>query len=464
MGHIFISYSHKDKEYALKLYRYLQGKNFAPWVYENIEHGAAWKRKIKTQVETCSAFVLIMTPDAEDSSYVQSELELAKKSGKEILPLSLEGYIFWDLTGIQAIPVQGGRMPPPDELLIRLAKIAPPAEDPTPVKEEPPVLRGRSPAARKPEKRGDVSVDLEHKKLSAQVIVSIIGAAAVILAAILGSLPWGVWFAPASASPTVTAVAPDAPTQPLPTNPPAPPTFTPTPGIGSFIESDSVTMMYVPKGTFTMGSSSGGESPIHTVDLDSYYIDKFEVTNAAYKRCVDAGVCAAPKQSNSSTRTAYYSNPEFDEYPVINVDWNMSKTYCEWRGDRLPTEAEWEKAARSLDGRTYPWGENIDCDTANYQSSCVGDTTKVGSYLKNVSPYGLYDMAGNVWEWTSSLYKPYPYTRNDGREDPLSSDRRVLRGGSWDNNDFGARSADRDVNSPDVINGSIGFRCARSLP
>jgi len=241
-------------------------------------------------------------------------------------------------------------------------------------------------------------------------------------------------------------------------------TPTPTLGVGSLFESHGVTMLYVPKETFSMGSESyGDEKPIHAVDLDAYYIDKYEVTNAAYKKCVDAGGCVAPNPSSSNTRPAYYGNPEFDEYPVIYVDWNMAKTYCEWRDARLPTEAEWEKAARGTDGRTYPWGENIDCELANYQSSCVGDTSKVGSYLGGVSPYGTYDMAGNVWEWVSSSYKPYPYDATDGREDMSSSDSRVLRGGSWDFDLISnARSAVRYRYTPDLTYLNVGFRCARS--
>ena len=256
------------------------------------------------------------------------------------------------------------------------------------------------------------------------------------------------------------------------TRPPS--TNTPTPEIGSFIESDGVTMMFVPAGEFSMGSESGSddEKPIHSVTLDAYYIDKYEVTNAAYKRCVDAGGCEPPKQSSSYTRSAYYSNPEFDEYPVIYVDWNMANAYCEWRGPstgsgqaRLPTEAEWEKAARGLDGRTYPWGENVDCDKANY-NRCVGDITKVGSYLDGVSPYGLYDMAGNVWEWVADWYDS-EYYANSPSSNPLgpsSGQYRVLRGGSWDVNDNGVRSAYRVGVTPDVIYYGVGFRCARSSP
>lgn len=162
-------------------------------------------------------------------------------------------------------------------------------------------------------------------KPNTAIIVAIIGLAGTLCTALISSPLLTNLFDRTPESPTVvsvfteTRIPPPTATRPLPTNTPQPPTFTPTPGIGSFIESDGVTMMFVPAGAFSMGSDSGSddEKPIHSVTLDAYYIDKYEVTNAAYKRCVDAGVCEPPKQSSSYTRDAYYSNPEFDEYPVI---------------------------------------------------------------------------------------------------------------------------------------------------
>ncbi len=265
--------------------------------------------------------------------------------------------------------------------------------------------------------------------------------------------------------PTYTAASPIAIEIP-PTYTAVSPTMTPSLGMGSLYDSNGVIMLYVPAGTFSMGSEvNNDEKPIHPVDLAAYYIDKFEVTNTAYKRCVDAGACVVPKQSNSPTHPAYYGNPEFDEYPVIYVDWNMAKTYCEWRDARLPTEAEWEKAARGTDGRTYPWGESIDCEKANYQSGCAGDTKQVGSYLGGVSPYGAYDMAGNVWEWVNDWYDG-TYYQSSPSSNPLGPDTgssRVLRGGSWVSYGGFARSAYRFGSVPAVTAGSgIGFRCSRS--
>jgi formylglycine-generating enzyme required for sulfatase activity len=129
--------------------------------------------------------------------------------------------------------------------------------------------------------------------------------------------------------------------------------------------------------------------------LDSFCMDVYEVTNALYAACVDAGNCTPPHSTRSSTRSNYYRKSVYMNYPVIYVDWSQAKTYCEWLGARLPTEAEWEKAARGTDERTYPWGEVIDSSFANYNGA-VGDTTEVGKYEKGKSLYGMYDMAGNV--------------------------------------------------------------------
>ncbi|HLO14559.1 MAG TPA: SUMF1/EgtB/PvdO family nonheme iron enzyme, partial [Anaerolineales bacterium] len=216
---------------------------------------------------------------------------------------------------------------------------------------------------------------------------------------------------------------------------------------------------------FTMGSDGGlpDEKPVQKLYLDTFYIDKYEVTNAFYRACVEAGACQPPKKVNLTARVGYFSKPDFDNYPVVNVDWNMARTYCEWRGAQLPTEAEWEKAARGTDGRTYPWGENISCEQANY-FGCKGGPTSVSSYETGMSVYGVYDLAGNVYEWVSSLYMPYPYNQIDEREDLNASGERVIRGGSWinSNSDNEVRSARRQKADPATSTENLGFRCVRT--
>lgn len=238
-----------------------------------------------------------------------------------------------------------------------------------------------------------------------------------------------------------------------------PSTFTPTP-VTMLSEKDGMTLVFVPAGEFTMGDFWNS----HKVTLDSYWIDQTEVTNKMYALCVQADVCQPPSSTSSYTRIDYYDVSEFDDYPVIYVDWYKAKTYCEWAGRRLSTEAEWEKAARGTDARIYPWGsEAPNSNLANYNSD-IGDTTQVGKYSAGASIYGVLDMAGNVWEWVSSLYQSYPYSASDGREDLSASGSRLLRGGAWNYYDYYVRSSFRYRNFPDLTSPVVGFRCSRSRP
>ncbi len=233
----------------------------------------------------------------------------------------------------------------------------------------------------------------------------------------------------------------------------------------------------IPAGEFQMGSSDeeianalkicpdcdfSDQQPQHWVDLPEFQIGKYEVTHRQYVQCVKAGRCVG--WSGAGIAQALH--------PVDYVSWEDAVTYCEWVGGRLPTEAEWEKAASWHDEtqtkHTYPWGETTDCSYANYVgygefpeiSDCVGDKTSVGSYESGKSPYGLYDMAGNVSEWVSSLYAPYPYDATDGREDLNSTGDRVLRGSSFSNS-FLNHSSNRANHLPFFVSDYIGFRCAR---
>jgi formylglycine-generating enzyme required for sulfatase activity len=223
----------------------------------------------------------------------------------------------------------------------------------------------------------------------------------------------------------------------------------------------------VPAGSFLMGSTLGAndEKPEHRVSGPAFEMDRFEVTNARYKACVDAGACAAPKLRASHLRPDYFDNDAFGEYPVIFVDHGQAETFCKAEGGRLPTEAEWERAARGVDApRTFPWGDKApDCTLANMggAGSCVGDTDRVGRRPEGASPYGADDMAGNVWEWTSDWYAPDYYGKSAVQDPkgPATGRLKVMRGGCWVSGADSLRSTCRKAELPSTWAYNVGFRC-----
>jgi formylglycine-generating enzyme required for sulfatase activity len=308
---------------------------------------------------------------------------------------------------------------------------------------------------------------------------------------------------PAEEEPEATeAPAPEEPAEEEPEATEAPASEEPARelGVGSTMiaEKDGMVMVYVPAGEFQMGSDANDalaecqkyrsdckrdwftdEEPAHSIYLDDYWIDQTEVTNAMYSQCVEEGKCDPPSSTKSYTRDIYYGDSKYNDYPVIYVSWNNAKTYCEWAGRRLPSEAEWEKAAGwdedSQSQRVYPWGNAFDSKVNFCDTNCsfewknpefddgYADTAPVGTYPKGASFYGALDLAGNVWEWVADWYDVYP-GGDEGASDNYGQTYRVLRGGSWNDNNYYVRAANRNWNYPADSSNDLGFRCSRSSP
>ena len=238
-------------------------------------------------------------------------------------------------------------------------------------------------------------------------------------------------------------------------------------------------MLWVLTSTFQMGcdphNNAGLECtlermPLHTVILDAFMIDRYETTNAEYADCVNAAVCTPPGVYRSWTRESYYNEPAYAGYPVIYVDWSQAQQYCAWQGKRLPTEAEWERAARgSLDTRPFPWGAaQPDCFLANIGlglgAYCIEDTSPVASYPEGASVTTLLNVVGNVGEWVSDYYQEDYYLNSPEHNPtgPASGTDRAFRGGSWYYTwEFNMVSS-RAYAPPDSGYPNVGIRCAYS--
>jgi formylglycine-generating enzyme required for sulfatase activity len=241
---------------------------------------------------------------------------------------------------------------------------------------------------------------------------------------------------------------------------------------------DGMTLVCVPAGEFTQGSAADDplaepdEQPQHRVNLDAYWIDRTEVTNAMFARCVAAGACHKRDISpylwgvTLPSGTPYYGEDRFRDYPAIVLNSDEAQAYCQWAGRRLPSEAEWEKTARGSDQRVYPWGEGLTCEQANYLM-CVNLPALANSYPQSASPYGALNMAGNLWEWTADWYDPayYALAPSQNPYGPASGEYRTLRGGGWRSLSYQLRAANRSTGKPEhATDGEIGFRCALDGP
>ncbi|MEJ2566189.1 MAG: SUMF1/EgtB/PvdO family nonheme iron enzyme [Gammaproteobacteria bacterium] len=232
------------------------------------------------------------------------------------------------------------------------------------------------------------------------------------------------------------------------------------------VTADPNPMVLIPAGKFIMGYDDRmpDEGPAHQVYLKSFWIDRYEVTNAQYTKFIDATHRRSPSHFRNRTYPPGKSN-----HPVTEVTWYDAVAYCKWAGKRLPTDQEWEKAARGTDGRMFPWGNEFDINKANTPQRWMalhqeGDTLPVGSFPSGASPYGVYDMSGNVWEWTSSWYKPYPGNKHPSEN--YGEKYKTLKGGSWWDCTFykcgiSAPVFNRSFFIRTTRNKSFGFRCAK---
>jgi formylglycine-generating enzyme required for sulfatase activity len=383
MRTVFISYSHKDSDYAHRLAEQLEQKGFSVWIDDRIDYGTQWPRVIQEHLDDCSAFVVIMTPRSYQSDWVQNELSRAKRKGKKVFPLLLEGEEPWlSVEVTQYVDVRDSGLPPER------------------------FYRG--------------------------------------LAKVLG-----------------VRITPPEPVRPPVTMPEAVP-----PTVIERVKPFEPQMVLIPAGDFLMGSDPSvdqdaydDEQPQHPLSLPDYYLAKTPLTNAQYAAFVQATGHQQPEHWEGG------KPPKGKEdHPVVNVSWHDAVAYCNWLSEvtgrpyRLPSEAEWEKGARGTDGRLYPWGNQWDAERCNSFEGDKGDTTPVGAYPQGASPYGLLDMAGNVWEWTRSVDKSYPYDPDDGRENLEAKGLRVLRGGAFVNDSGYVRCASRYRSSPDGRSRSRGFR------
>jgi formylglycine-generating enzyme required for sulfatase activity len=266
----------------------------------------------------------------------------------------------------------------------------------------------------------------------------------------------------AVATPTPIQIVPTPTSKPLPPTPTPIPTPTPVPaGAEAPTEPPVAEMMVeIPAGEFIMGNDGGDddEKPAHTVTLEAFEIDKFEVANADFAKFVEETGYQTEVEKTGEVGWRRYTEGR-DNHPVVKVTWNDANAYCEWAGKRLPTEAEWEKAAKGEEGFIYPWGNEWDPAKTNAKERGIRDTVSVGSFPEGASPYGVFDMAGNVWEWTADWYQAYPDSVY--QSEYFGEKFKVTRGGGWFQAADLVTTSNRSATDPSAANDDLGFRCAR---
>ncbi|MBN1562587.1 MAG: SUMF1/EgtB/PvdO family nonheme iron enzyme [Anaerolineae bacterium] len=505
MPTIFICYGRADRSFVdriVPLIHQVHGLN-SVWFDGRIRGGDEWWQVILDQIAHCELFVYVISNESMNSPYCQAELREARRLHKPILPLRVRPGLDYperfpqdlkealvkiqylemapgvrdtkEVTEFYAALKQGLERKPPSPL-IPLA--------PEPVLCPAPLERTHN-------------RNTQYLKWGIGALLAALTIGAIIIGlsvfmddnALIGTPVLNavddsnIQLSPKPLAETPTNLI-DATTTPMPTFTVMPvsdtatfthtPSITPSPeplatAIPTLIPAHSsnsawitVTRQYrdvlfveVPAGCFMMGTDEGehDEHPAHELCLDDFWIMKTEVTRAMYAACAAAGGCTAIATPNIAGN---------DNQPINHVNWDQANDFCDWLDARLPSESEWEYAARGPEGWLYPWGNEFIPDNAVYINNSGDQIAQVGSMPGGASWVGALDMSGNVWEWTSSFAKPYPYNRRDGREGTsnLILINRVTRGGSYANESEFLRAANRSSYSPDTAIGLIGFRCA----
>jgi len=469
---VFLCHANQDAKFARKLADDLRENGVGIWIApDSIVPGEKWVDAINRGLETSGVLVLVMTRHAADSKWVRDEsaYAIALENKNEMRFITLD--------------VGDGRIPP----LWSVRQHIPFRQDyDTGLRQLLAVLPARP------------SAPAEGPKLppghSMSVWGWLVGVGVLVALMVWAGMAFRRWNGdgqePEATMVVVEGVATEQaivtsaqrPTAtPLPTPANTPPREPQAVDIRVVMRGDvKVDQVFVSAGSFMMGSEGGtdNEQPVHEVTLDAFWIDRTEVTNAQYAACVDDGACDPPGNSSSDTRGSYYGNPEYADYPVIHVSWDDAAAYAAWAGGRLPTEAEWEYAARGPESLEYPWGNTFDGERLNFcDANCPfdprnsswddghADTAPAGSYPEGASWAGALDMAGNVWEWTNDWYDSDYYTRSPGNNPtgPETGQYRALRGGSWGSFGQNSRAAVRLIDIPVIRYNLIGFRVVELL-
>ncbi|HEX3052207.1 MAG TPA: SUMF1/EgtB/PvdO family nonheme iron enzyme [Aggregatilineaceae bacterium] len=427
MARVFISYSRTDKAFAQRLASDMARLGADVWIdMEDIPAGKDWSNAIQEGLDTGDVMLLLLSPKACASPNVEEEWKYFKEQGKPIIPILLEPCkIHYQLRSLQYIDFHTQDYDP------ALAQLQ------SALKRDGIELTSISASGARPSKVW-AKIPRAYWAVGAGMVLVLIGVVAVLWNSLGGDN--------------------EDKTPPAPTRTPAA-----TPQEETI---NGIPFVYVTGGCFEMGREdrASDEKPTHQVCLTDFWIGKTEVSNAQYRACVEAGVCTLPKD------TTFYDEPDYDEYPVVSVDWEQAATYAEWVGGTLPTEAQWEYAARGSEGRTYPWGEAApNCDLANIwvgTAACVGSAKPVGSYPDGVSWAGALDLIGNVWEWTADWYGAEYYATLDEKADnpsgPASGEARVMRGCMFNNPTTLLRATYRSKLAPDKVRSYLGFRVVRA--